>query len=87
MVLKWLAYPCHYSVMIARFGQSVPELSMMTNVVIDWMYEEHSHRLSDINQPFLACPCLRAYADAVHEKGIALNNCWGFIDGTVHPIC
>jgi len=59
---------------------------MLTNVVIDWIYE-HSHRLSDFNQPFLSRACLRAYADAVHEKGAALNNGWGFIDGTVHPIC
>lgn len=24
---------------------------------------------------------------AVHDKGGALNNCFGFIDGTVRPIC
>ena len=27
------------------------------------------------------------YADAIHNKGDALENCWGFIDGTVRPIC
>jgi len=35
MVLERLAYPCRYSDMIARFGRSVPELSILTNVVID----------------------------------------------------
>ena len=26
-------------------------------------------------------------SDAVAVKGAALNNCFGFIDGTVRPIC
>ena len=29
---------------------------------------------------------LQTYADAVNAKGAALNNCFGFIDGTVRPI-
>ena len=29
---------------------------------------------------------LQIYADAVHAKGAALNNCFGFVDGTVRPI-
>ena len=27
------------------------------------------------------------YADAIYDKGAALDNCIGFIDGTVRPIC
>ena len=27
------------------------------------------------------------YADAIHQSGATLQNCWGFIDGTVRPIC
>ena len=27
------------------------------------------------------------YALAVHEAGVPITNCWGFIDGTVVPIC
>ena len=30
---------------------------------------------------------LEQYAIAVAEKGAALDNCYGFIDGTVRPIC
>ena len=29
---------------------------------------------------------LQTYAGAVYTKGAALNNCFGFIDGTVRPI-
>ena len=71
----------------AQFGRPVPEMSMMTNVVIELIYREHSHHLTDFNQPFLSPASLRTYANAIHEKGAALNNCWGFIDGTVRPIC
>ena len=30
---------------------------------------------------------LQLFADAIHNKGAALDNCWGFVDGTVCPIC
>ena len=30
---------------------------------------------------------MQEYADAIHAKGAALQNCWGFVDGTVQPIC
>ena len=33
-------------------------------------------------------PLLQTYADdAIRKKGSALPNCFGFIDGTVRPIC
>ena len=86
MLLKRLAYPCRYSDMIPRFGRPVPEISMMINVVLDWIYNEHGHHLTNFNQPFLSRASLRTYADAIHQKGPALNNCWGFVDGTVSPI-
>ncbi|CAB3979801.1 Hypothetical predicted protein [Paramuricea clavata] len=30
---------------------------------------------------------LGIYCEAVHRKGAALDNCWGFVDGPVRPIC
>ena len=86
MLLKRLVYPCRYSDIIPRFGQHVHEISM-TNVVLDWIYNKHGHHLADFNQPFLPRASLRTYADAIHQKGAALNNFWGFIDGTVRLIC
>ena len=29
---------------------------------------------------------LQTYSEAIHEKGAALENCFGFVDGTVRPI-
>ena len=54
MLLKRLAYPCRYSDMIPRFGRTVQEMSMMTNVVLDGINNEHGHHLTDFNQPFLS---------------------------------
>ena len=30
---------------------------------------------------------MQLFADAIHNNGAALDNCWGFVDGTVHSIC
>ena len=45
-----------------------------------------SYKVESINSQ--SCKSnLQNYADAVHGKGGALENCFGFIDGTVRPIC
>ena len=72
--------------MIPLFGRPVPELSMVTNTVIDYLYDEHAHRITDSNNTILDPVHLQQYADAIHQRGAALNNCFGFIDGTVRPI-
>ena len=51
------------------------------------MDSSHNHRLSDLNQGWLSPRCLKAFADSIHSKGAALDNVWGFIDGTVRPCC
>ena len=81
-----LAYPCRYSYMMARFGRPAPVLSMITNEVLDFIYTNHSHRILQWNPAILQPVKLEKYANAVQIKGGALNNCFGFIDGTVRPI-
>ena len=39
------------------------------------------------NHTILDPVSLERYAEAVYDKGAALDNCIGFIDGTVRPIC
>ena len=60
---------------------------MITNLVADEIYVRFGHLLRDLDQPWLSRPNLQIFANAVHDKGAALDNCWGFIDGTVRPIC
>ena len=86
MLLRRLAYPCRYSGMIPRFGRSTPVLSMVTNEVLDFIYNTHSHKITGWNYALLFLALLQTYADAVNAKGAALNNCFGFINGTVTPM-
>ena len=87
ILLRRLAYPCRYSDIIPRFGLPVPVLSMVCNDVLDFIYDAHSHRITQWNPTFLSPADLQIYSDAVAAKGAALQNCFGFIDGTVRPIC
>ena len=41
-----IAYPWIYSDLIPRFGRPVPELSMISNLVMDTIYQEHNHRIT-----------------------------------------
>ena len=86
MLLRRFSYPCRYSDMISRFGRPVPELCMITNEVMDNIFNNHSHRISQWNHDILSPPLLQEYADVIHAKGAPLENCFGFIDGTVRPI-
>ena len=87
LLLRRLSYPCRYHDLIHRFGRPVPELCMITNTVLNWMYDNHGHRLTSWNnQPFLSPAYLELYAQAITMKGCPLTNCFGFIDGTVRQI-
>ena len=43
ILLKWLSYPCRCRNLIPRFGRPVPVLSMVSNQVLDYIYDNHSH--------------------------------------------
>lgn len=60
---------------------------MIYNIVLDYIYNTHGHRISQWNHTILDPVSLERYAEAVYDKGAALDNCIGFIDGTVRPIC
>ena len=60
---------------------------MIYNEVVQFIYREHGHRVTEWNHAILSPANLQIYAAAVHEKGGPLRNCFGFINGTVRPIC
>ena len=78
-------------VSICRYGSSIGETSsttlQITNRMMDYLFDEYSHLLADLNQPWLSRDRLRHFAATIHDKGAPLENCWGFIDGTVRPLC
>ena len=59
---------------------------MVTNEVLDFIYNTHSHKITEWNLALPSPTLLQTHADAVNAKGAALNNCFGFIDGTFRPI-
>ena len=87
LLLRRLAYPCRLSDLVLRFGRSVPELSLILSQATDFIYNQHSHLICDWNEALLRPGMLEAYAAAISARGAALNNCFGFIDGTVRAIC
>ena len=86
MLLRRLSYPCHYSDMISRYGRPVPELCMITNEVMDNIFNNRSHRISRWNDYVLNRHLLLEYADVIRAKGSHLENCFGFKNGTVRLI-
>ena len=86
ILLKRHSYPCRYSDMVARFARPVPVLCMINNYMIDFIYQSHSHRILEWNDSILDPYLLERYSRAITAKGSPLDNCFGFIDGTVRPI-
>ena len=64
----------------------VPQLSIISNHMIDLIYGMWGNLLSGLNQPWLAPGSLQNFAYSVHKAGAALDNCWAFVDGTVRAI-
>ena len=62
------AYPCRYNDMIRSFGRPVPEICMITNAVVDHLYEIHGHRISEWNHRIFYPASLEVYADAIRRK-------------------
>ena len=87
VLLNRFAFPSRFADMVSRFGRPFPLLCMITNRMMDYVFDTYSHLLAQLNQPWLSRDRLRHFAFTIHDKGAPLENCWGFIDGTVRPLC
>ena len=85
--LKRFTYTCRYADVVQRCGRPVPQLCMIVNLMADYLFNRYGDFLHNRNQAWLSPQSFQMYADAIHIRGAALDNCWGFIDGTVRPIC
>ena len=84
--LKRHAYPCRYLDLIHRFARPVIELCIINNC-LKFHYERWGHLFTTVNQQWLSPDNLQVFANAIHDKRAPLENCWGFVDGTVRPLC
>ena len=85
--IKRFAYPCRYGVMVPRFRRPVPELCLISNVTLDHIYNRFGRLLNDFNQPWLTPQQLEIFPGKIHSKEAPLDNSWGFVDGTLRPVC
>ena len=86
VLLKRFAYPCRYPDMVPRFARPVAEICIINNHMMNLIYDQWAFLLTDFNRELLSPPNLQRYANAVHARGAPLQNCWGFVDGTVRPM-
>ena len=85
--LKRFSYPIRYGDMIPMFGRPVPELSIISYNILNHIYANYNRLFTGFNHPWLSRVALQSYANIIHDKGAALDFCWGFVDGTVRPVC
>ena len=86
IMLKRFTYPCRYLALMPRFAKPVLQLCMVSNDVMNLIYTQWNHLLTDLDQPWLSLATSQQFADVIHRKGSALQNCWGFVDGTIQPV-
>lgn len=86
MLLRRTSYPCRFSDMIQRFPRPVSVFSSIANEVIDFIYDNHCHLVTEWNRDVLSSVALQQYAETISRKGSPQNNCFGFLDGTTRPI-
>lgn len=84
--LKRFAYPCRCLDMISRFARPEPQLCMISNAVMNNLYQTWNRLLTLLDQPWLSRVPPEDFAGAIYSKGAALQNCWGFVDGSVTQI-
>ena len=86
ILLQWFSYPIRLGDMITRFGRPIPQLSRIASEMISFVYMYYE-KLSSFQQQWLAPAQLEKSAQATHNAGASLTNCWGFVDATVQQIC
>ena len=74
VLLKRFAYPCRYVDMCPRFGRSIPQLCLISNNVMDFIYTSWNHLEHTFVQPWLSPANLARFTAAVHNKGATLDN-------------
>ncbi|QRV95939.1 DDE superfamily endonuclease [Ceratobasidium sp. AG-Ba] len=82
MLLRRLSYPARYIDLFYMFGWEKSRFSRVTRTLAAYLYRRWAHILyfdpHRLNRYKLA-----DYAAAVHARGAALKNVWGFVDGTL----
>ena len=87
ILLRRLSYPSRFSDIIPLSRRSVPVLSMVSNRVLDFIYDTHGHRITQWNHQVFSQPLLQLYSGTIAAQVLLWTFVFGFVDGTVPPIC
>ena len=85
MLLRRLSYPNRHANCYLMFGWRPERMSRIVDSTLTFIYSRWRFLL-EWNLQLLSPIRLRQYADIIHRKGCPLENCWGFIDGSLFPI-
>ena len=72
--------------MIPLFGRAVPDYCIISMEIMNHVYSRFSRLLDDFNLLLHQPRHLEIFCQAIYNKGAPLQNCFGFVDGTVRPI-
>ena len=86
IVLHRLAYPRRWVESEKMFGRSGAGLSSIYNCMVRDIHGRFRATIA-FDEQRLTPEKMATYARAIKRKGAPLDRCWGFIDGTVRPIC
>ncbi|XP_013383168.1 uncharacterized protein LOC106153684 [Lingula anatina] len=86
VLLKRLSYPNRLVDLENVFGRCTSQLSVIVNETVDHIYDNYSHLIHNLDQPWMDMDHLMQYSEAIVSQGAPLNKCIGFVDGTVRPI-
>lgn len=84
--LRRLSYPCRWRDLETTFGMRQPVLTEVFWEVVGALYKNKRCLLTSFRHDLLQDRA-ELYAEAVADRGGALDNCVGFIDGTKIDMC
>lgn len=88
VLLRRLSYPNRLGDLVEEFGRSKPVLSLIFNTMLAWIWQHWSHLITDaFNSPYFTPGRKDSYCRAIKNRSSVDLAIWGFIDGTVRPIC
>ena len=87
ILLKRFVYPIRYNDMCSRFARPVPQLSIIASEMMNLVFNHRNYRLTSLQQNWISPASFQNYAYVIHNAGAPYTNGWGFVDGTVRPVC
>lgn len=86
IVLRRLSYPCTLREMRNLFGRGEGPISEIWHFTIDFLWSRWRHLLEGLDVRRLAS-LAPLFASAIQGRGAPLPYVFGFVDGTLRPIC